>query len=98
MKAILPVRAALILSVVAGAARADIRYTLTDLGTLGGTMSQPSAINAAGVVTGFSTNADGAQRAFRWSLAAGMQDLPSSPDGIDQTGGAINSAGIIVGR
>jgi probable HAF family extracellular repeat protein len=43
------------------------RYTITDLGTLGGTFSQANGINNRGWVTGFSTPpGDAVLHAFRW--------------------------------
>ena len=40
---------------VARPARADIVYTLKDLGTLGGAVSQGQGVNDSGQVTGFSS-------------------------------------------
>jgi probable HAF family extracellular repeat protein len=45
----------------------DAGYTVTDLGTLGGTFSQPFATNKSGVVAGGATLADGTQHAVLWS-------------------------------
>ncbi len=44
---------------------------MIDLGTLGGSSSNATALDADGVVVGYSRNADGNQRAFAWD--------PSSP-------------------
>jgi len=41
-------------------------YRVIDLGTLGGTISAGNAINNVGLVTGFSTEADGTQLATAW--------------------------------
>src|SRR5205085_2653090 len=47
-------------------ARAQVaQYTITDLGTLGGTRSEAYGINASGQVTGIATVPDQTSRAFR---------------------------------
>ena len=45
------------------------------LGTLGGSTSYAREINDAGQVAGYSQIASGKYRAYRWSAAAGMQNL-----------------------
>src|SRR5947207_10591748 len=69
--------------------------TMTDLGTLGGTVSIGQAINASGWVTGYSTRADGSYRAFVWS-AGTMVELPTlgAPYG---AGYALNDLGQVAG-
>jgi probable HAF family extracellular repeat protein len=47
-------------------AAAQTTYTVTDLGTLGGTISQPFAVSPQGWVTGVSTLPNGIAHAFRW--------------------------------
>ncbi len=49
-------------------------YTVTDLGTLGGTFSQSFASNKAGTVAGGATLANGVQHAVLWS-SGGVADL-----------------------
>ena len=42
-------------------------YTVTDLGTLGGGVSIPAAINDHGGVAGYATLRGGSQHAFVWT-------------------------------
>lgn len=53
--------------------------TRIDLGTLGGTHSYATDINDLGTVVGWSENAAGISRAFRWTHAQGMTDLGTLP-------------------
>ena len=71
-------------------------YTITDLGTLGGNASAGTAINASGQVTGWSTTASGATRAFLYSSGA-MADLGTLQGGSFSTGTALNDLGQVVG-
>jgi probable HAF family extracellular repeat protein len=57
-------------------ATAGWSQSLTWLGTLGGNDSVAYGVSADGsVVVGWSYNAAGYPRAFRWTAAGGMQDL-----------------------
>lgn len=57
------------------AAQKEIRYTVTDLGTLGGTFSQAFSLNNHGTVVGFSTlKGDTTLHAFLWRQGV-MTDL-----------------------
>src|SRR6185369_1489252 len=69
--------------------------TMTDLGTLGGTVAVGQAINASNWVTGYSTRADGSYRAFVWS-AGTMVELPTlgAPYGV---GYGLNDLGQVAG-
>jgi probable HAF family extracellular repeat protein len=71
------------------------KYTITDLGTLGGSSSDGRAINAAGQVTGVSETAGHDQHAFR-SDATAMTDL-GTLGGSWSYGRAINAAGQVTG-
>ncbi|MCL1473358.1 DUF3466 family protein [Argonema antarcticum] len=50
-------------------------YSISDLGTLGGTESMAYGINNLGQVVGQSQTASGAKRAFLWTDGVGMSDL-----------------------
>src|SRR5437870_2737182 len=80
--------------------RAEVRYSVTDLGDLGQHYAEPFAINESGQVAGVSYTASGQRKAFYWSSAAGMIDLiPAGAPGTFPTGGAfgLNDAGQVVG-
>ncbi|MCC6073325.1 hypothetical protein ACFSQU_06285 [Massilia sp. GCM10020059] len=70
---------------------------LQDLGTLGGHRALAKVINEAGQVAGWSLNADGVMRAFRYSDGV-MADLGS----LDGTGVSeamdMNESGVVVGN
>src|SRR3954462_12574835 len=60
-------------------AEAQLSYTLTDLGTLGGTWSMANSVNgqgrnAAGMIVGTSTTSDGTEHAFLY-VHGQMYDL-----------------------
>jgi RHS repeat-associated protein len=83
---------ALLLPAVAGAGG----FTFNDLGTLGGTVTGAFSINDSGSITGSSRLSNGAEHAFIWTRANGMQDL-GTLGGRNSRPGNINSAGMIVG-
>ena len=70
-------------------------YTITDLGTLGGSSSAGSAINNAGEVTGWSYDASGSTRAFVYRNGI-MTDL-GTLGGESSWGTAINDTGQVTG-
>ena len=90
--------AVLVVACTSGPARAaQSNYTITDLGTLGGTASQAYGINASGQVTGWARIDDGSTHAFRYSGGV-MQDLGTLDAGYTQSAGwSINASGIVAG-
>ena len=56
--------AAFLLFLLLTGANAQLTYTLTDLGTLGGATSTANSVNAAGHVAGSAQTAGGASHAF----------------------------------
>jgi probable HAF family extracellular repeat protein len=77
-------------------------YTVTDLGTLGGTDSSGYGINVNGQVTGFAhTSGNAAQHAFLYDPSSGMVDLNALVDPLSgwvlSEGRAINDSGQITG-
>jgi len=91
---ILPILA--ILGLCALPASAVVRYTITDLGTLGGNGSGAEAINDAGQVVGWSYfGASYHRRAFLWEAGV-LTDLGTF-GGDDSGAYGINEAGQVVG-
>ena len=72
---------------------ADVTYTITDLGTLGGISSDASGINSSGQVTGYIVGG-GPQRTFLYSNGS-MEDL--GPIIGQSIGIGINNSGNVVG-
>jgi probable HAF family extracellular repeat protein len=79
-------------------AAAGAGYTVTDIGSLGGTVTIGQGINNQGQVVGLSALADGNARAFVWTNGV-MTLLPGLSPGGDNgdAGNDINDAGVIVG-
>ncbi|CAA9248672.1 MAG: hypothetical protein AVDCRST_MAG41-1824 [uncultured Corynebacteriales bacterium] len=67
-----------------------------DLGSLGGTQTFASLINATGQVAGQSTNAAGAQRAFLWTDGV-LTDLGVAPDGTFSLASGLTDSGLVLG-
>jgi len=70
-------------------------YKVTDLGTLGGSESIATAINATGEITGGATTAAGAYHAFLYSNGS-MKDL-GTLGGPSSQGQSINGVGTVAG-
>ena len=74
---------------------AEVLYSVTDLGTLGGSYTQGRSLNNAGQVTGDSYTADGARHAFFYANGQ-MQDLEAGTSGfVYSVGYGINNSGQI---
>ncbi|MCX5675447.1 MAG: PEP-CTERM sorting domain-containing protein [Planctomycetota bacterium] len=93
--------AAVVLAVSASAALSAVQYTVTDLGTLGGWMSDARGINNAGQVVGEFRDDAGDDHAFLWQNG-GITDLGplggayGGFQGVDSAR-AINDSGQVVG-
>jgi autotransporter-associated beta strand protein/probable HAF family extracellular repeat protein len=72
-------------------------YTVTQLGTLGGTDSRATAVNSAGQVVGYSdVTGNGSYQAFSYTTGGGMVNL-GTPGGAYSRATDINASGQIVG-
>jgi len=71
--------------------------TFTSLGTLGGSYAESHGNNDADMVVGWSHNASGKRRAFRWTSGAGMVDLGTVSSRTDSEAQAVNASSEIVG-
>jgi probable HAF family extracellular repeat protein len=71
-------------------------YSITELGTLGGTSSEAAAVNNLGEIVGTSTTATAASHAFLYRNGL-MFDLGTLPGGNASYATAINDRGEIVG-
>src|SRR5215468_2057736 len=77
-----------------------VRYTLTDLGTLGGTFSQAFGVNDKGWVVGFATTeGDISLHAFLWrrGVMTDLGTLGGSDPRPYSVAGAVNNRGEIAG-
>jgi|GEM_PF-364664 len=82
-----------------GTATAEVRYTITDLGTLGGSTSTGTGINVSGQVTGATdtklSSSDRRAHTFITNSSGQMIDL--TPASVLSTGRGINASGQVVG-
>jgi len=94
--------ALLALSLAGGYVSAQVTsYTVHDLGTLGGTASQATAINRLGQVVGNSTTASGQHHGFRTAPNLSinlLSDDLATLGGLETYAAAINTSGQVVGR
>ncbi len=74
----------------------NVTYTITDLGTLGGTSSVGCGLNSRGEVVGRSSIATGQSHAFRWTDGE-MTDLGTLPGLPFSEARNINNRGQVVG-
>ncbi len=74
------------------------QYTVTDIGTLGGTFTQAFRINEAGQVIGGSTTSSGDLHAFLWTQETGMIDLGTLAGSTFSLAWGINNQGVVVGE
>jgi len=73
--------------------------SITWLSTLGGGFSAAFGVSANGsVVVGLARDADGYDRAFRWTVAGGMQDLGTLGGDLSQASGVSADGTVAVGR
>src|SRR5262245_48058047 len=74
------------------------RYTVQELGTLGGATSRAFGINDAGQVVGSTTSASNGSRAFRWTKGT-MLDISPDRDGagFGAFAASINNSGQVAG-
>jgi probable HAF family extracellular repeat protein len=70
---------------------------MTDLGTLGGSASFATDINARGQIVGFSNTASGVEHAFLWEKGK-MTDLGTLAGDLTSRAWGINKRGQIVGE
>jgi probable HAF family extracellular repeat protein len=75
--------------------RCLLSYTITDLGTLGGKLSEGHALNDSGHVTGLAVQANGVDSAFAFENGS-MTDLDSRMR-LASVGEAVNASGVVAG-
>lgn len=95
-----PARAAFATSSASGGTSGktlSVEYVLTDLGTLGGSESEPSGLNDYGDVCGWSSDAhDKSLRPFVWHNGQ-MLPIPLDPDAVEGEASAVSDAGVVTG-
>jgi probable HAF family extracellular repeat protein len=71
--------------------------SFTSLGTLGGSYAESHGSNNSDMVVGWSHNASGKRRAFRWTSGGGMVDLGTVSSRTDSEALSVNASSEIVG-
>lgn len=85
-----------VLLILPAISRADIQYTVTDLGALpGDTASQPTGINNLGQISGWSTGANGSTA---WIYSNGTLTSLGNPAAPGSQALALNNLGQVVGQ
>jgi probable HAF family extracellular repeat protein/T5SS/PEP-CTERM-associated repeat protein len=74
----------------------EVRYTVTDLGSLGGSIVLAFAINDSGQVAGYAYTANGKLHAFIWQDGS-LQDL-GTLGGENSIATGINNSGQVIGK
>ena len=88
----------LVFSLAIGNAFGQVQYTVTDLGTLGGTSSGALDINNSGQVVGDAKTGVGTvDHALLWQSGSGMQDLGTF-GGTNSIANGVNNSGQVVGN
>lgn len=90
-------RAVIFLLPLAGLLQADVIYSVTDLGSFGGSSTVASGINDSGAAVGWGETLSGYPSAFSSGGGSPMQNLAGLPGATDTYAYAINSSGTIVG-
>src|SRR5579871_1519457 len=88
---------AIIVTLFITTVHASTIYSITDLGTLGGTSAAAVQINDAGVAVGWATNAWGNQVSFSSAGAGLFEALSGLAGATDSYAYGINSSGTIAG-
>src|SRR5579884_845612 len=75
---------------------AGVEYTVTDIGTLGGTTSFGYGLSSNGYVTGTASNSSGATHMFLWENGSIIDITPSGSSFYFSPTG-VNSSGVVAG-
>ncbi len=86
------------ISVLLGCVVSASAQQLIWLGTLGGLRTKPHGVSTDGTVVGYSDNAAGRKRAFRWTATGGMQDLGTLGGDESRAYGVSGDGSLVVGR
>lgn len=90
-------RKLILLFSLAGLLQADVIYSVTDLGAVGGSSSVAFRINDSGTAVGWGQSLTGDQSAFVSGSGGSMQSLAGLPGATDTYAYGINSSGTMVG-